>query len=95
MRTPSSFRTAASPRADHPVQAKRYPSQPECWECIHRVDVENGPYGMLACTLLPDFAPFGLHWGCCSRFSADQRIWKADASMPNKAPQRPVERLPR
>ena len=88
------FRSSAY-RPEHPSPVKRYPAQPECWECVHRVDVQNGPYGMLACSLLPGFLPFGYHWGCCSRFSADQRIWKNPAYMPKTAPERPSKRFPR
>ena len=95
MRAPYRRQPAQAPRPDRPVQAKRYPAQPECWECVHRVDVQNGPYGMLACSLLPDFPPFGHHWGCCSRFSANPRVWKNPAHTPNKAPVRPSERFPR
>jgi len=59
---------------DHPTREKTAPDQPECWQCAHCVTEINGPYCMLSCSLLPDFRPFGYHWGACRRFEPNRKI---------------------
>ena len=42
----------------------------------HCAFVQNGPYSMAMCRLMPKFRPYGHHWKACKNFQKNPKAVK-------------------